>query len=179
MVIDIITAVILVFAIYKGWTKGFTMAIFTLASYFVAILLALQFSGMVAGYIKTYAKTDSKWYSFLSFVLVLVAGIIAVRIIGKLIEKSAQVLLLGFVNKLLGILFFAFIYLMVFSVFLVYAEKFEMIDQYNVGDSRTYSYQLRFGKWLIEQLSEWLPAIKNLFSDTKSAIEEQIQSKFK
>jgi membrane protein required for colicin V production len=174
MVIDIITAFILLFAIYKGWTKGFTMAIFTLASYFVAILLALQFSGMVAGYIKTYAKTDSKWYSFLSFVLVLVAGII-----GKLIEKSAQVLLLGFVNKLLGILFFAFIYLMVFSVFLVYAEKFEMIDQYNVGDSRTYSYQLRFGKWLIEQLSEWLPAIKHLFSDTKSAIEEQIQSKFK
>lgn len=59
MIVDIITVIILVYAIYKGWTKGFTMAIFTLASYFISILLALQFSGMVAGYIRDYAKSDS------------------------------------------------------------------------------------------------------------------------
>jgi len=174
MVIDIITGIILVYAIYKGWTKGFTMAIFTFASYFISILLALQFSGMVAGYIRDYAKSDSKWYSFLSFVLVLVAGIIAVRIVGKILEKSAQVLMLGLPNKLLGILFFSFIYLTVFSIVLVYAEKFEMIDQYNIGESKSYNYLLRFGKWFIEQCSKWMPAIKNLFNDTKSAIQEQI-----
>ncbi|MEY2586855.1 MAG: hypothetical protein RLY11_704, partial [Bacteroidota bacterium] len=52
MVIDIIAAIIFAFAVYKGWTKGFTMAIFTFASYFISVLLALQFSGMVAGYIR-------------------------------------------------------------------------------------------------------------------------------
>ena len=179
MVIDIISAIILLFAIYKGWTKGFTMAIFTFASYFISILLALQFSGMVAGYIRDYAKSDSKWYSFLSFVLVLVAGIIVVRIVGKILEKSAQVLMLGLPNKLLGILFFSFIYLTVFAIVLVYAEKFEMIDQYNIGESKSYDYLLRFGKWFIEQCSEWMPAIKNLFNDTKSAIQEQIHTNLK
>ena len=179
MVIDIITAIIFVFAIYKGWTKGFTMAIFTFASYFISILLALQFSGMVAGYIRDYAKSDSKWYSFLSFVLVLVAGIIAVRIVGKILEKSAQVLMLGLPNKLLGILFFSFIYLTVFAIVLVYAEKFEMIDQYNIGESKSYDYLMRFGKWFIEQCSKWMPAIKNLFNDTKSAIQEQIHTNLK
>lgn len=179
MIIDIFTGIILAIAIYKGWTKGFTMAVFTFASYFIAMLLALQFSGMVAGYLKEYAKSDSKWYTFLSFLLVLVAGIIAVRIIGKLMEKSAQVLMLGLVNKFLGILFFTIIYITIFSVLLVYAEKFEMIDQYNAGDSKTYSYQLRFGQWLMHQFSEWLPAIKHLFNDTKDAIQEQINSKLK
>lgn len=179
MIIDIITGIILVFAIYKGWTKGFTMAIFTFASYFIAILLALQFSGMVAGYLKEYAKSDSKWYSFLSFILVLIAGIVAVRIVGKLMEKSAQVLMLGLVNKFLGILFFGLIYITVFSVFLVYAEKFEMIDQYNAGESKTYIYQLHYGQWLIQHISEWLPAIKHLFNDTKDAINEQLNSKLK
>ena len=179
MVIDIITFIILIFAVYKGWTKGFTMAIFTFASYFISILLALQFSGMVAGYIRDYAKSDSKWYSFLSFVLVLVAGIIVVRIVGKILEKSAQVLMLGLPNKLLGILFFSFIYLTVFAIVLVYADKFEMIDQYNVGESKSYDYLLRFGKWFIEQCSKWMPAIKNLFNDTKSAIQEQIHTNLK
>ena len=179
MVVDIITVIILVYAIYKGWTKGFTMAIFTLASYFISILLALQFSGMVAGYIRDFAKSDSKWYSFLSFVLVLVAGIIAVRIIGKILEKSAQVLMLGLPNKLLGILFFSFIYLTVFAIVLVYAEKFEMIDHYNVGESKSYDYLLRCGKWFIDQCSKWMPAIKNLFNDTKSAIQEQMHTNMK
>ena len=179
MVVDIILLIILVFAIYKGWTKGFTMAIFTFASYLISILLALQFSGMVAGYIKVYAKSDSKWYSFLSFVLVLVAGIIAVRIIGKIIEKSAQVLMLGLPNKLLGILFFSFIYMTLFAVVLIYAQKFEMIDQYNIGDSKSYNYLIRFGKWFIEQCSKWLPDIKNLFNDTKSAIQEQMRTNLK
>lgn len=179
MIIDIITVILLAFAIYKGWTKGFTMAIFTFASYFIAILLALQFSGMLAGYMKNYAKSDSKWYSFLSFVLVLLAGIIAVRIVGKLIEKSAQVLMLGLPNKMLGMLFFSFIYLTVFAVFLVYAEKFEMIDQYNVVNSKSYNYLLRFGKGFVEQCSRWLPDIKNLFNDTKNAIQGQINTNLK
>lgn len=174
MVIDIITGLLLVFAVYKGWTKGFTMAVFTLASYFISIVLALQFSGLVAGYIRDHAKTDSKWYSFLSFVLVMLAGIVAVRIVGKIIEKSATVLMLGFANKVMGILFFAFIYITVFSVLLVYAEKFEMIDVQNAGDSRTYGYILRFGKGLIQRFSEWMPAIKNLFNDTKDAIKQHI-----
>lgn len=179
MILDIITAIILVFAIYKGWTKGFTMAIFTFASYFIAMLLALQFSGMVAVYLKEYAKTESKWYPFLSFVLVLIAAIIAVRIIGKLMEKSVQILMLGLVNKLMGIFFFASIYITLFSVFLAYAEKFEWIDQYNAGVSKTYADQLRLGKWLIHQFSEWLPALKHLFNDTKGAIQEQINTKLK
>jgi membrane protein required for colicin V production len=176
MVIDIIAAIIFAFAVYKGWTKGFTMAIFTFASYFISVLLALQFSGMVAGYIRDHAKTDSKWYSFLSFVLVMLAGIIAVRIIGKIIEKSAQALMLGFVNKLMGILFFSIIYITIFSILLVYAEKFEIIDRHNVGETKTYEYLVRFGKWLIRQFSNWLPAIKNLFYDTKAAIQEHIPS---
>ena len=174
MVIDIIAAIVLVFAIYKGWTKGFTMAIFTFASYFISILLALQFSGLVAGYIRDHAKTDSKWYSFLSFALVMIAGIITVRIIGKLIEKSAEALMMGFANKLMGILFFASIYFTLFCIVLVYAERFEIIDVQNVGDSKTYQYFLRFGKWLIGHIADWLPAIKNLFNDTKDAIKQHI-----
>lgn len=122
MILDIITAIILVFAIYKGWTKGFTMAIFTFASYFIAMLLALQFSGMVAVYLKEYAKTESKWYPFLSFVLVLIAAIIAVRIIGKLMEKSVQILMLGLVNKLMGI-FFLHLFTSPFFPFFLYTQR--------------------------------------------------------
>ena len=116
MLIDIILLILLAMAVYKGWTKGLIMAVFVFVSYFIALALAFHFSGTVEGYMRKNAASDSQWYSFLSFVLVMIAGIIAVRLIGKLIEKSAELLMLGLFNRLMGILVMALIYSTFFAV---------------------------------------------------------------
>ena len=105
MLIDILLLILLALAVYKGWSKGFIMAVFVFISYFVALALAFHFSGSVEGYIRKHSSSDSKWFSFLSFILVMIGGIIAVRLVGKLIEKSAELLMLGFFNRLMGLPF--------------------------------------------------------------------------
>ena len=172
MVIDILLLILLALAIYKGWTKGFIMAVFVFVSYFVALALAFHFSGTVEGYIKTHSSSDSKWFSFLSFVLVMIAGIIAVRLVGKVIEKSAELLMLGFFNRLMGIVVMAFIYATFFAVILVYCKRFNIISEGNSSDSRTFTYLINYGQWLVSQFSEWLPALKNLFNDIKGSVKK-------
>ena len=172
MVIDILLLILLALAVYKGWTKGFIMAIFVFVSYFVALALAFHFSGTVEGYINTHSSSDSKWFSFLSFVLVMIAGIIAVRLVGKVIEKSAELLMLGFFNRLMGIVVMAFIYATFFAVILVYCKRFNIISEGNSSDSRTFTYLINYGQWLVEQFSEWLPALKNLFNDIKGSVKK-------
>ena len=172
MVIDILLLILLALAVYKGWTKGFIMAIFVFVSYFVALALAFHFSGTVEGYIKTHSSSDSKWFSFLSFVLVMIAGIIAVRLVGKVIEKSAELLMLGFFNRLMGIVVMAFIYATFFAVILVYCKRFNIISEGNSSDSRTFTYLINYGQWLVSQFSEWLPALKNLFNDIKGSVKK-------
>jgi membrane protein required for colicin V production len=149
------------------------MSIFVFISYFVSLALALHFSGTVEGYLRTHAETDSKWYPLLSFVLVLLAAIVAVRLLGKIIEKSAEVLLLGFLNRLLGMLFFAMIYLTFYAVTLVYLERYDIITPSTPADSKSLGYLLKYGNWVVEMFSEWLPAIKNLFNDTKDLIQQK------
>ena len=149
------------------------MSVFVFLSYLVSLALAFHFSGTVEGYIRAHAGTDSKWHPLLSFFLVLLAGIIAVRLIGKIIERSAEVLLLGFLNRILGILFFACIYVTFFSVALVYLERFDIFSVNSVADSKSLNYLSNFGKWVIDVFSEWLPALKNLFSDTKKIIQQK------
>lgn len=51
MAIDIILLLVLALAFYKGWTQGLIMALFVFVSYFIALALAFQFSGMVQGYL--------------------------------------------------------------------------------------------------------------------------------
>ncbi len=173
MIIDIILLILLVLALYKGWTKGFIMAIFVFVSYFVALALAFHFSGTVEGYIRSQSSSDSKWYSFLAFLLVLIAGIIAVRLVGKLIEKSAELMLLGFVNKLLGILVMAIIYITFYAVTLVYCNRFGLVGDGQTIDSRSASYLMKYGRWLVSHFSEWMPALKNLFNDAKGLVKQK------
>ena len=172
MVIDILLLILLVLAIYKGWTKGFIMAVFVFVSYFVALALAFHFSGTVEGYIRTHSSNDSKWFSFLSFILVMIAGIIAVRLVGKLIEKSAELMLLGLVNRFLGILVMCCIYITFFAVILVYCSRFGLLGDVQATDSKSFSYLMRYGQWLVSQFSEWLPALKNLFNDIRESVKK-------
>ncbi len=173
MIIDILLLLVFGLAIYKGWTKGFIMSIFVFISYLIALALALYFSGYVEGYIRSKSPTDSNWFPLLSFLLVLVAGIIGVRLIGKIIEKSAEVLLLGFANKGLGIILFTLIYCTLFSVVLVYLQKFDLLGKDATAGSKTFSYLDSYGRWLVARFSDWIPAIKNLFNETKEAIQQK------
>ncbi len=176
MVIDILLLILLVLAVYKGWTKGFIMAIFVFVSYFVALALAFHFSGTVEGYIRSHSSSDSKWFSFLSFILVLIAGIIAVRLVGKLIEKSAELMLLGLVNKFLGILVMAIIYTTFFAVTLVYCNRFGLVGEEQTINSKSASYLMKYGHWLVSHFSEWMPALKNLFNEAKDVIKQESQT---
>jgi membrane protein required for colicin V production len=172
MLTDILLLILLALAVYKGWTKGFIMAIFVFISYFVALALAFHFSGTVEGYIRSNSSSDSKWYSFLAFILVMIAGIIAVRLVGKLIEKSAELMLLGLVNRFLGMLVMATIYITFFAVILVYCSRFGLMGDGQVTDSKSLSYLMKYGHWLVSHFSEWMPALKNLFNDARGIIKQ-------
>lgn len=172
MITDIILLILLALAVYKGWTKGFIMAIFVFVSYFVALALAFHFSGTVEGYIRSNSNSDSKWYSFLAFLLVMIAGIIAVRLVGKLIEKSAELMLLGLVNRFLGIIVMAIIYVTFFAVTLVYCKRFGLMGDGHATDSKSISYLMKYGHWMVANFSEWMPALKNLFNDAKAVIKQ-------
>lgn len=170
MLLNIVATLLLVIAIYKGWTKGLIMSLFVLLSYFIATVLALHLSGKLAGYFKQSAGSDSKWYSFLAFIAIMLAAIIVVRLTGRIIEKAAETVLLGWVNRLLGVVIYAFIYLSFLSIILLYLRQFGVMEIDSA--SKTQEYLLRLGTWTTNQYSKWLPEIKNLFSNSADFIKE-------
>lgn len=173
MVVDLFLLLFLVMGVYKGWTKGFIMAIATFISFFVALALALQFSGWVEGYLRKQTDSNNEWIAFLAFLLVLIGAMIAIRILGKLIEKSAELLLLGLVNRIAGILLYFFIYISIYAVVMVYLKRFELVDNSTAIHSKSYTYLINFGGWVIDFFAEWLPSVKNLFNDTKELIQQK------
>jgi membrane protein required for colicin V production len=176
MVIDIIALLLVVMAVYKGWTTGLIMSVFSFFSYFIAITLAFYCSAKVAGYFKASAGSDSKWYSFLAFFAVIIGAIIIIRIIGKMVEKAVELMLLGIINKLAGIAIFLFLYFGLMSVFMVYLLKYQILSTEFLQESRVGNYIVPVGNWIVVHFSDWFPEIKNLFNNSKELIQQKGKS---
>lgn len=161
----------LILALYKGWTKGFIMSVFELVAFLLGMALAFHFSGKLAGYLAK-EGSDSKWYPFLAFIIILIATIIGVRLIGKLLETAAELMLMGFLNKMLGIAVYAFIYLTILAAVVFYLNKYQLVTDSSVNDSYTGKYVLNFGKWITDAFARWLPEMKNLFNSAKDNIKQ-------
>jgi hypothetical protein len=81
-------------------------------------------------------------------------------------------MLLGLVNRFLGILVMCIIYITFLAVILVYCSRFGLLGDGQATDSKSFSYLMRYGQWLVSQFSEWLPALKNLFNDIRDSVKK-------
>ena len=72
---------------------------------------------------------------------------------------------MGWVDALAGIMLYAIMYLMVFSVILFYATRIHLISDEAKAASKTYFFIEPFGPDVINLLGKVLPFFKNMFSD--------------
>jgi membrane protein required for colicin V production len=176
--IDIVFAVLMVIACIKGYKKGLIIALFSIIAFIIGLAAALKLSAVVAQWIDGHAAVSAKWLPFISFALVFFAVALLVNWGGKLIEKTFEMVLLGWVNRLGGIVFYATLYIIIFSIFLFYAEKIQLIDRATIQASVSYSFVAPWGPIVINGLGKVIPIFKDMFTELESffdAISNKIQ----
>lgn len=165
MIIDIVFAIIMVIAILKGYQKGLIVAVFSIIAFIIGLAAALKLSTVVAGWLKDSTSLSAKWLPFISFALVFLGVVLLVRLGARLIEKTFQAVLLGWVNRLGGIVFYAALYIIIFSIFLFYAEKVQLLKPSTIESSQTYSFIQPWGPKVIDGFGKVIPIFKDMFAD--------------
>ncbi len=162
--IDIIFAILILIAIFKGYRKGLIIALFSIIAFIVGIAAALKLSAAVAAYLQNSINVSAKWLPFISFMLVFLVVAFLVNLGAKLIEKSFEMALLGWVNRIGGILLFIILYMIIYSVFLFYAEKIHLFDGATLQSSRTFPYIKPWGPKVINGFGKIIPVFKGMFT---------------
>ena len=165
MILDIIVAVILILAIIKGYRQGLIVAFFSLIAFIIGIAAAMKLSVVAAGYIGKAANVSDKWLPIISFVVVFLIVVLLVRLGAKFIQKTVELAMLGWANKVGGILLYAGIYILIFSVLLFYADQMNFIKPETKTGSVTYSYIQPWGPKLMDGLGKIIPVFKGMFQD--------------
>ncbi len=166
--IDIFFAIIVIIACIKGYQKGLIIAVFSIIAFIIGLAAALKLSVVVAAWLNGQANISSKWLPFISFALVFFIVVLLVRWGGKLIEKTFQMALLGWVNRLGGIIFYVALYIIIFSVFLFYAEKVNLLQPAAIQSSQTYGFVKPWGPIVIDSFGKIIPLFKDMFTNLEA-----------
>lgn len=165
MILDIIAAVVLILGLFRGYQRGLIIGVFSLLSVIVGLAAALKLSTVVAGYIGKAVKVSEEWLPLISFALVFFVVVLLIRMGAKAIEKSFEVAMLGWVNRLCGIIFFIAIYLLVLSVLFFYGEQMKIINPEMIQQSKTWSIVSPWGPKVINALGSAIPVFKDMFNE--------------
>jgi membrane protein required for colicin V production len=164
MLIDIIVLVLLLAALFKGLRKGLVVALFSFLAFVIGLAAALKLSSAMASYLGDTISISQRWLPVVAFIAVFLIVVLLVRIGAKAIEAALRLVLLGWLNRVGGVIFFALLYLFVFSIVLFYADGLHLIREETKNASRTYGYLQPLAPKIIAGLGTVLPFFRNMFA---------------
>ncbi len=164
MLIDFLFGVMMVFAIIKGYSKGLILALFSIIAFIIGLAAALKLSAVVAAYFSDSVHVSTRWLPFIAFILIFLAVILLVRLGAKLIEKVFQVAMLGWLNRLGGIVFYMALYIIILSIFLFYAITLQVLKPEAIASSLTYEFIQPWGPKVMDNIGKVIPVFKDMFT---------------
>ncbi len=164
MWIDILSGTILIIAILQGYRHGLIKAIISFCSLFIGLIVAFQFAGYISNILKEHTKIGSQWLPFIAFLVVLIGVMILLKMITGILQQSAEWLLLGWLNKLLGMVLYALIYGTILSAVLYFMILLGVVEKSSIKDSFSFSYLESWWPYFMKKLSLWILSIKSSLS---------------
>lgn len=170
--IDLFIAIILIWFGYKGYTKGLVIELVSLIALGFGVYGGLKFSDIAANYIT--GNIEDKYIPIVSFTITFIIIVIAVFLIGKLIEKVVHMVALKFINKLAGAVFGMLKVLLILSVLITiiesYDQKLGFIPKETKENSLFYAPLLDFSNKLLPEIEK-----NNLFKEVNNNDDDQNQ----
>jgi len=170
-ILDIILLIPLAWGAYRGFRKGFIIELASLAALILGIYAAINFSYLIGDWLNENIDWKEKYLNIIAFILTFVIVIIVVHWTGKIIEKFIDILMLGFLNRILG-LFFGIIkagFIMSVLIFLinVFDDDQKLLTPKLTNESLLYSPVASFAPYIIPKLN-----LDKLDEYTKPIIED-------
>ena len=104
-ILDIIILICLVPSIIQGLRKGFISQAISIVSIVAGVWASANFANLVSDWLAQYLKAPEQVLRIVSFAIIMIVVFIILGLIGKLLHGIIQLVMLGWVNRLLGAAF--------------------------------------------------------------------------
>ena len=171
MFLDIPYFIFILFAIYKGYNRGLIVALFSYIALIVGLAAAIKLSAVAANWLQRNTHIGYTWIPVLSFIIVLIAVISLIRLLAGILQKSVEFMLMGWLNKLGGVILYCALYTMAFSVLLFYAIQLKVITQEAIDSSKCYGFVRPWATFTINGVGRIFPIFRDMFTQLEHYFE--------
>lgn len=142
-IIDIILLICFVPAVINGIRKGFISQVISIVSIIAGVWVSYEFSTIVAEWVGQYIQASENVLHLVAFALIMVGVFLLLALLARLIEGLVNFVMLGWLNKLLGVVFAliksGLIIGLVIMAFNSLNNNFHLVDDQLLADSILYT----------------------------------------
>lgn len=158
-IIDIVILCCLLPCLYFGAKNGFLRQVISLVIIIVGIKLSISFTAPVAEWLGSRIELQPVWTSVISFTVVFIAVALVFALVEKLLAAVIKITMLGWLDRLLGILFSMLKVVVLLSLLAYFVnsanELLGFISEEDLADSN-------FFKPLLDLSDKIFPALKSI-----------------
>ena len=141
-ILDAIILICLIPAIFQGIRKGFISQAISIISLIVGIWASARFADIVSEWASKYITASEQVLNIVAFAIILIVVFIVLGLIGRLLESILKFVLLGWLNKLAGVVFSllkaVLILGLIITVFSSLNDTIEIVRPEVLADSKLY-----------------------------------------
>ena len=140
---DIIILLCFLPALIRGVMKGFIEQAVALVSLVLGAWLAFKFSTVVGEWLQPFFKVSETVMHVISFAVIMIAVVLVLFVIGKLLTGISKIVMLGWLDRLLGLVFALLIAGLLVGIGIILFDtlnaKFELVDNAVLDEAVLYS----------------------------------------
>lgn len=172
--IDIVLGILLVLAAINGFRKGLVAEVASIAALILGIWGAIEFSYITSDFLVEQFDLQTEHLNLISFVITFVVIVVLVHIVGNVVSKLLDAVMLGFVNKLAGLVFGVLKAALILSVVLVVFNKVDegvhILPEDTKAESSMYEPIRSFAPTVFPFIENWDLGMKNWRSDDERVV---------
>ncbi|WP_445456509.1 CvpA family protein [Flavobacterium sp. HNIBRBA15423] len=178
--IDIVFAVLLCYALYKGIKNGLFVELASLIALVTGIFVAIKFSYLVKNILEPKVTWEPKYIEIIAFALTFILVVVLIHLSAKLLTKIADFAYLGWINKLAGAIFSALKTILLLSIVILLFEKVNinnaLVKQETLDKSIFYNPTKEISAFLYPKIEEWYEKqVNKTDDDEKNETNEEEQ----
>lgn len=161
-IIDVVVAVVFVYAAWKGWRRGLILQLFSLVALFIGIWLAAQY-GQTVGELM---QVEERFTFVAGFLVVMLAALLLVAVAGRMVRRLFHFVGFGTPDSMMGAVVAVVKYMLLlsvaFSMFDTLNVDYSLLDKPTVESSRSYRPVMGLSdkifpsiEWMKQQFEEY------------------------
>src|SRR5664279_5096121 len=115
--LDAFIVIVLILSLVMGFINGFVKEVASLAALVLGIWGAIKFSSFTAAKLYDWFDMTGQYVGITAFLITFMVIVVAIHFIGTLADKMIEAISIGFLNRILGMVFGLIKSVLILSVF--------------------------------------------------------------